>query len=286
MASEIAATGATRRRARPRIARPKPTLLLGLTIVVAMLLMALLPHLVAPFDPSKFDYDAILQAPSAAHWFGTDNFGRDVFSRVVYGARVDLQIALFTTLFPFLFGTLMGALTGYVGRWLDGIFGRIVDVVMVFPFLILVIAIVAMLGPGLRNMYLAVSIVGWVYYARLVRGETIVQKQSEYVQAARVMGYSPARIVFRHIFPNAVTPAIVYWMTDMSLGILLGASLGYLGLGAQPPTAEWGVMVADGKNFMVTAPWISTFPGLVLTLAGVGFSLVGDGMADLLRPKS
>lgn len=286
MASEAAANGATRRRARQRIARPKPTLLLGLTIVGAMVLMALLPHVVAPYDPNKFNYDAILQAPSAAHWFGTDNFGRDVFSRVVYGARVDLQIALFTTLFPFLFGTLMGALTGYVGRWLDGIFGRIVDVVMVFPFLILVIAIVAMLGPGLRNMYLAVSIVGWVYYARLVRGETIVQKQSEYVQAARVMGYSPSRIVFRHIFPNAVTPAIVYWMTDMSLGILLGASLGYLGLGAQPPTAEWGVMVADGKNFMVTAPWISTFPGLVLTLVGVGFSLVGDGMADLLRPRS
>jgi len=277
---------ASRRRPRLLRARPKPTLLLGLAILALMLAMALFPHAIAPFDPTKFDYGAILDPPSALHWFGTDNFGRDVFSRVVFGARIDLQIALFTTLFPFLFGTLAGALTGYVGRWLDAAFGRIVDVVMVFPFLILVIAIVAMLGPGLRNMYLAVSVVGWVYYGRLVRGETIVQKQSEYVQAARVMGYSPARIVFRHIFPNAVTPAVVYWMTDMSLGILLGASLGYLGLGAQPPTAEWGVMVADGKNFMVTAPWISTFPGLVLTLAGVGFSLIGDGLADLLRPTT
>lgn len=263
----------------------KPTMLLGLGIVGTALVMALFPTLFATHDPGKFDYSAILQAPSGAHWFGTDNFGRDVYSRVVHGARIDLQIALFTTLFPFVFGTVAGALTGYFGRWLDAIFGRIVDVVMVFPFLILVIAIVAMLGPGLKNMYIAVSIVGWVYYARLVRGETIVQKRSDYVNAARVMGYSPTRVVFRHIFPNAVTPAIVYWMTDMSLGILLGASLGYLGLGAQPPTAEWGVMVADGKNFMTTAPWISTFPGIVLTAVGVGFSLVGDGLADILRPK-
>lgn len=278
--------GAARSAAKAPRLRLKPTLVLGLLIVGALLAMALFPGAIAPYAPNAFDYGAIMQPPSAAHLFGTDNFGRDVFSRVVYGARVDLQIALFTTLFPFLFGTLAGALTGYYGRWLDAIFGRIVDVVMVFPFLILVIAIVAMLGPGLLNMYIAVSIVGWVYYARLVRGETLVQKQSEYVQAARVMGYSSTRTIFRHIFPNAVTPAIVYWMTDMSLGILLGASLGYLGLGAQPPTAEWGVMVADGKNFMVTAPWISTFPGLVLTLAGVGFSLIGDGLADLLRPRA
>ncbi len=284
MAAPSAATAAAHTRRRIWRARPKPTLLIGLTIVTAMLVMALFPQLIARYDPTQFDYGAILKGPSAQHWFGTDNFGRDVFSRVVFGARTDLQIALFCTLFPFLFGTVAGAITGYVGRWLDAGFGRLVDIVMVFPFLILVIAIVAMLGPGLRNMYLAVSVVGWVYYARLVRGETLVQKQTEYVQAARVMGYSPGRIVFRHIFPNAVTPAIVYWMTDMSLGILLGASLGYLGLGAQPPTAEWGVMVADGKNFMVTAPWISTFPGLVLTLAGVGFSLVGDGLADVLRP--
>ncbi len=135
-------------------------------------------------------------------------------------------------------------------------------------------------------MYIAVSSVGWIYYARLVRGEVLVQKKAEYAQAAKVMGYSPSRIIFRHLLPNAVTPAIVYLMTDMSLGILLGASLGYLGLGAQPPTAEWGVMIADGKNFMVTAPWITTFPGLALTAAGVTFSLIGDGLADLLRPRA
>lgn len=265
---------------------PKPTLLLGLLLLAVFLAAALFPAQLAPYEPAEFDYTAIMQPPSAAHPFGTDNFGRDVLSRVIWGTRIDLQIALFTTLFPFVFGTLVGALTGYYGGWLDAVFGRIVDVVVVFPFLVLVIAIVAVLGPGLLNMYIAVSSVGWVYYARLVRDEVMVQKNAEYAQAARVMGYSPARVIFRHLLPNAVTPAIVYLMTDMSLGILLGASLGYLGLGAQPPTAEWGVMIADGKNFMVTAPWVTTFPGLALTAAGLTFSLIGDGLADLLRPRA
>ncbi|UQN08877.1 ABC transporter permease [Deinococcus sp. QL22] len=265
---------------------PKPTLLIGLALLLLLLIAALFPKVLAPFSPTDFDYEAILQAPSDKHPFGTDNFGRDVLSRVVYGTRIDLQIALFTTLFPFLFGTLLGAVTGYLGRWSDALVGRLADLVVVFPFLVLVIAIVAVLGPGLTNMYIAVSAVGWVSYWRLTRGEVMTQKKAEYAQAGRVLGYSPSRILFRHLLPNSVTPAIVYLMTDMSLGILLGASLGYLGLGAQPPTPEWGVMVADGKNFMATAWWISTFPGLALTLAGVTFSLIGDGLADALRPRA
>lgn len=269
----------------PRARRLKPSFLAGLVIIGMLLLMALFPQIIAPFSPSAFDYQAVLQGPSAKHLFGTDNFGRDVFSRVVWGARLDMQIALFTTLFPFLFGTLVGALTGYYGRWLDALFGRIVDIIVTFPFLVLVIAIVAVLGPGLLNMYIAVSAVGWIFYGRLVRAEILNQKKAEYALAGRVMGYTPSRIIFRHLLPNAITPAIVYWMTDMALGILLGSSLGYLGLGAQPPTAEWGVLIADGKNFMVTAWWISTFPGLAITLAGIGFSLLGDGLADLLRPR-
>lgn len=268
-----------------RTRRLKPSLLAGLLIIGLLVLMALFPQLIAPYSPTAFDYQAILQGPSAKHLFGTDNFGRDVFSRVVWGARLDMQIALFTTLFPFLFGTLVGALTGYYGRWLDALFGRIVDIIVTFPFLVLVIAIVAILGPGLLNMYIAVSAVGWIFYGRLVRAEVRGQKKAEYALAGRVMGYTPARIIFRHLLPNAITPAIVYWMTDMALGILLGSSLGYLGLGAQPPTPEWGVLIADGKNFMVTAWWISTFPGLAITLAGIGFSLLGDGLADLLRPR-
>ena len=271
--------------ASPRRRLPKPTLLIGLALLALLLAAAAFPAQLAPFSPTDFDYEAILKGPTARHPFGTDNFGRDVLSRVIYGTRIDLQIALFTTLFPFLFGTLLGALTGYAGRWSDALVGRVADLVVVFPFLVLVIAIVAVLGPGLTNMYIVVSAVGWVSYWRLTRGEVLTQKKAEYAQAGRVLGYSPARILLRHILPNAVTPAIVYLMTDMSLGILLGASLGYLGLGAQPPTPEWGVMVADGKNFMATAWWISTFPGLALTLAGVTFSLIGDGLADALRPR-
>lgn len=265
--------------------RLKPTMIAGIVIIGAFVIMAFVPQLIAPYSPTNFDYQAVLQGPTLKHPFGTDNFGRDVFSRVIWGSQVDMQIALFTTLFPFIFGTFVGAMTGYYGRWLDAIFGRIVDIVVTFPFLVLVIAIVALLGPGLKNMFIAVSAVGWITYGRLVRGEILTQKKAEYALAGRVMGYTPSRIIFRHLLPNAITPAIVYWMTDMALGILLGSSLGYLGLGAQPPTAEWGVLIADGKNFLTTAWWISTFPGLAITVAGVGFSLLGDGLADLLRPK-
>ena len=263
----------------------KFTLFAGLFMLAIFVTLALFPEQLAPYSPTDFDYTAIMAAPSASHLFGTDNFGRDIFSRTIWAARIDLQIALFTTLVPFFVGTFVGAVAGYAGKWVDAIFGRIVDVVVVFPFLVLVITIVAFLGPGLPNMYIAVSLVGWVAYARLVRGEMMVQKHSEYAMAARTMGYTSWRIILRHLVPNVIGPAITYWMTAMSLGILLGASLGYLGLGAQPPTAEWGVMVADGKNFMTTAPWISTFPALALTLAGITFSLLGDGLADLLRPR-
>ncbi|GGJ66475.1 ABC transporter permease [Deinococcus aquiradiocola] len=276
-------------RARPRATRrrlPKPTLVLGLLLLALLLAAAAFPRLFTPFSPTDFDYTAILKGPTGKHPFGTDNFGRDVLSRVVHGTRIDLQIALLTTLFPFVFGTLLGAVTAFRGGVLDAVVGRLADLVVVFPFLVLVIAIVAVLGPGLTNMYIAVSAVGWVSYWRLTRGEVRTQKGAEYAQAAQVLGYSPSRVLLRHLLPNAVTPAIVYLMTDMSLGILLGASLGYLGLGAQPPTPEWGVMVADGKNFMVTAWWISTFPGMALTLAGLTFSLLGDGLADALRPRS
>jgi peptide/nickel transport system permease protein len=182
-------------------------------------------------------------------------------------------------------GTIIGAVVGYVGGWAELVFGRIVDIVVAFPFLVLVIAIIAVLGPGLLNMYIAVSVVGWVAYARLMRSEVLIQKEMDYAAAGRGMGYGAPRIIFRHLLPNAITPVIIYWMTDMALVILLGSSLGYLGLGAQPPTAEWGVLIADGRNFMATAWWISTFPGIAIIVVGVGFSLVGDGIADLIRPS-
>jgi peptide/nickel transport system permease protein len=226
-----------------------------------------------------------MQPPSWAHPFGTDNLGRDIFSRTIWATRVDLQIAIFSTMFTLVFGSFIGALTGYYGGWLDAIFGRIVDLVVTFPFLVIVIAIVSVLGPGLVNMYITVSAVGWVFYAQLMRADIRVQKQSDYASAARVLGYGDARIIFRHLLPNAITPIIVYWMTDMALDILLGSSLGYLGLGAQAPTAEWGVIIQDGKNFMSTAWWISVFPGIAIVLAGLAFSLVGDGIADFFRRR-
>ena len=181
--------------------------------------------------------------------------------------------------------TIVGILTGYYGGWLDAIFGRIVDLTVTFPFFVIVIAIVAVLGPGLLNMYIAIAVINWVFYARLIRAEIRVQKQTDYAAAARVLGYSEWRLVLRHLLPNAITPVLVYWVTDMALSILLGSSLGYLGLGAQPPTAEWGVLIADGKNFMNTGWWMSVFPGIAIVVAGVSFSMFGDGLADLFRRR-
>jgi peptide/nickel transport system permease protein len=257
----------------------------GIAIIAAVVVCAVAPQFVAPYDPLAFDYTALLQPPSAAHPFGTDQFGRDLLSRTIAAAQVDLQIAIFATIGPVLIGSLIGLLVGYFGGLADALFGRLVDLVVTFPFLVLVIAIVAVLGPGLMNMYLAITVVGWVFYARLMRAEVLVQRQHDYVAAARVLGYGTARILFRHILPNAVRPILVYWVSDMALAILLGSSLGYLGLGAQPPAAEWGVLVADGKNLFTQAPWVSFFPGLAVVVCGLGFSLTGDGLADLLDVK-
>jgi peptide/nickel transport system permease protein len=268
---------------RRRLGRPGLPTLLGAAIVLAMLVAAAVPQFVAPYDPNTFDYMALLRPPSLAHPFGTDNFGRDILSRVIWATRVDLQIAVFATVFPAIIGVLVGALVGYYGGFADAVFRRVVDVVVTIPFLVLVIAIIAVLGPGLVNMYVAISLAGWVVYARLVRGEMQVLKRRDFAAAGKVMGYGSGRIIFRHLLPNAITPVVVYWMTDMALAILLGSSLGYLGLGAQPPTAEWGVLIADGKNFMTTAWWMSVFPGFAIVLAGIGFSLLGDGVARMLR---
>ena len=270
---------------RPASGRRRKSPLIGGLIMLVMLVCAFFPGAVAPFDPLAFDYNAIMQPPSLVHPFGTDNLGRDMLSRVIFAASIDLQIAIFSTVFPLLLGTVIGAVVGYRGGLIDALFGRLVDLSVTVPFLILVIAIVAVLGPGLFNLYVAVSAVGWVPYARLLRSEMMVQAKRDYAAAARAMGFGTTRIIFGHLLPNAVTPTIVYWMTDLALAILLGSSLGYLGLGAQPPTAEWGVLIADGKNFMTTAWWMSIFPGMAIVAAGLSFSLLGDTVAEWLRPK-
>ena len=263
----------------------KPGLMLGVAIVGISSLFAIAPSLFAPYDPNFIDYNAVKQSPSWAHPFGTDMLGRDSLSRVIAAYSVNMQMAVLATVFAMIIGVTVGALVGYYRGIADVIFGRFVDAIITFPFLVLVIAVVAVLGPGLVNMYIAITLVNWVYYARLMRAEVITQMGNDYASAGVVMGYSDRRIIFRHLLPNAITPVIVYWMTDMALAILLGSSLGYLGLGAQPPQAVWGVLIAEGRNFITTAWWLSLMPGIAIVITGIGFSLIGDGLADLLRPR-
>lgn len=276
---------APKRMTRARLALAKPGFLLGCAIIGISTLLALFPQFFAPYDPNFIDYLAVRQPPSWAHPFGTDSLGRDAFSRVIHAYSVNMQMAVLATVFALVIGVVVGALVGYYRGIADMIFGRVVDAVITFPFLVLVIAVVAVLGPGLINMYIAITMVGWVYYARLMRAEVIAQMGNDYAAAGLVMGYSDRRIIFRHLLPNAITPVVIYWMTDMALAILLGSSLGYLGLGAQPPQAEWGVLIAEGRNFITTAWWLSLMPGIAIVLTGLGFSLIGDGLADLLRPR-
>ncbi|SEB84484.1 ABC transporter permease [Paenibacillus sp. GP183] len=258
---------------------------IGLIIIAFVLIFAFFPGWIAHYDPIAQDLNQVLLPPSQAHWFGTDNFGRDVFSRVVWGTRINLQIGVIATIVPFAVGTLIGLLAGFYGGWIDSVLMRILDIFMAIPFLVLVIAIVAILGPGINNMYMAIWLVSWKEYARLIRGEVMVAKNAEYVQAAKVVGFKDSRIFFIHILPNVVSSAIVYGASDIVLCMLQGASLGFLGLGVQPPAPEWGTIIADGRQFISQAWWLCTFPGLALIIAGSGFSLFGDGLSDLLRTK-
>src|SRR5216683_7136848 len=258
-----------------------PTLLAGLVLLALVVLVAICAPLLTSYDPIVQKLDEAFQPPlSANHILGTDNFGRDVWSRIIYSTRLDLQIGLISVLFPFTFGSLVGIATGYLGGWLDTVFMRIVDVLMAFPFLILVVAIMAILGPGLGNLYIAFSVVGWIPYARISRAETLATRHLEYVEAARVIGCTTPRIMQRHILPNVIGPGLVYVFTGMVLAILIGATLSYLGLGPQPPTPEWGAMIAAGRQFLLQAWWLTALPGFALLVLGVALSLIGDGLAD------
>ena len=260
-------------------------LILGLVIVCAFLFMAIFPSLFTGYDPLKTDSSSMLLPPSAEHWFGTDNYGRDLFARSVYAASVDLKIGVLCMLIPFAFGTLLGLLSGYYGGKFDAFLMRIVDIFMAFPFMILVIALVAVLGVGIQGMYIAMWLVGWKEYTRLVRSEVLVIKNSEFIEAARTSGFSNFRIIFRHILPNVINSSIVYAASDIVMCMLAGASLSYLGLGVESPTPEWGAIIAGGKSFMSTAWWISVFPGIFLAVSGLGFVLLGDGISDMLRVR-
>ncbi len=258
-----------------------PTLLAGLIMLGLIMLAALAAPLLTPYSPIEQSLnDSFLPPFSPGHILGTDNFGRDIWSRIIYGSRLDLQIGFISVLFPFFFGIFIGIMAGYLGGKTDTAVMRVVDVLMAFPFLILVIAIMAVLGPGLTNLYIAVAVVGWIPYSRLVRGQTLATRNLEYVQAAKATGCNTSRILGRHVLPNVTGPALIYVFTGMVLAILTGATLSFLGLGPQPPTPEWGAMIAEGRQFLLQAPWMATIPGLALLVVGVAFSLIADGLAE------
>lgn len=279
--SALSVISGLRRRAIPR----QHALRAGIAIVGMWLFVALFAPWLAPFDPITQNATSSLLAPGGVHLFGTDNFGRDIFSRVLWGARVDLQICFLGVIFPFALGTTLGALSGYLGGVVDAAIMRVIDIVLAFPFLVLMLAIIAILGPGLGSFFIAMAMVGWVSYARLVRAQVLTLKQRDFIIAARSLGYGHTRILFRHLLPNAITGALVFSMSDCVLVLLNGAAVSYLGLGVQPPTAEWGVMVAEGQSFITTAWWITTFPGLAIVLLAMGFSLLADGLGDKLGAR-
>lgn len=259
-------------------------LIFGLAILLILVLAAICAPLLTPYQPQEQNYDATLLEPSAGHLFGTDNFGRDILTRVIYGAQIDLRVGIIAVIAPFVIGLVLGCAAGYFGGWIDTIVMRLVDIVQAFPFIVIIVAIVAVLGPGLQNMYVAVALTAWIVYARLIRSEILVIKNKEYIQAAQALGLTDLRLITRHMLPNIITSSIVYAMADIALYIGLAAALSFLGLGAKPPEPEWGAMITEGRAYITTAWWMSVFPGLAMVVTGTGLSLLGDGLADVLRP--
>jgi peptide/nickel transport system permease protein len=257
----------------------------GVVIVAIILLAGVFAPLLTPYSPIVGDFHATLLPPSWAHPFGTDNLGRDVLTRVLYGARIDLQIALITTYVPLVYGLMLGAIAGFLGGWFDRVLMRFVDIAIAFPFLVLIIVIVAILGPGIKSMYIAVFVVGWTMYCRLARADMLVIREQEYLLAARALGFGSWRIVFRHALPSLLVTSLVFSMADVVLNILLASSLSFLGMGVQPPTPEWGAIVAEGRDFLLQAWWISTLPGIALIMTGLGFSLIGVGLSKMLGQR-
>ena len=257
----------------------------GLAMLVALLLAGAFGPWLVRWDPIEIDFAAALQRPGAAHPFGTDELGRDVLARVLAATFVDLKVVAVCVVLPFFIGSLIGLASGYYGGWFDRALMRLVDVLLAFPHYVLVIAIVGSLGPGIANLYLAFALVVWISFARIVRAEVLVARRAEYAQAARLLGYGHARVMLRHILPNVITPSIVFMMSDVVLTILAVTSLGFLGLGIQPPTPEWGLMIAEGRTFLQDAWWISVFPGLAIVYVGITFTVLGEGLDDFLRPK-
>lgn len=263
-----------------------PPALIGLLIVTALVLIAVLaPWLDRGISPIAQDLNNRLAPPSPAHWFGTDELGRDIYSRTLYGSRVTLTIVGLVSVLVAPIGLAMGTLSGYLGGWVDVVLMRITDVFLAFPRLVLALAFAAALGPGIENAVIAISLTAWPPYARIARAETITIAKSDFIQAVVLQGASTWRILLRHIVPLCLSSVIVRLTLDMAGIILTAAGLGFLGLGAQPPTAEWGAMVSAGRDVILDQWWVSTIPGVAIFLVSLGFNLLGDGLRDVFDPK-
>ena len=264
-----------------------PLAVIGLSIVTALVLMAVFAPLLATQDPLAQSLPDRLLAPfSPGHLFGTDEFGRDIWSRLVYGARITLYIVLLVTITAPVFGLIIGTVSGYFGGWVDTVLMRFTDIFLAFPRLILALAFVAALGPGIGNAILAIALTAWPPYARVAGAETLTVRNSDYIAAVRLQGAGSGRILFSHVAPMCVPSVIIRVTLDMAGIILTAAGLGFLGLGAQPPLPEWGLMISSGRKFLFEQWWVATMPGLAIFIVSLGFNLLGDGLRDVLDPRS
>ena len=262
-----------------------PLAMVGLAIIVALLVVAALAPWLAPYSPLDGSLQNRLQPPSAAHWMGTDELGRDILSRVIHGARITLVIVVLVAVLSAPLGLLIGAISGYYGGWVDRLLMGLTDIFLSMPRLILALAFVAALGPGIENAVIAIAITAWPVYARIARAETLTFRSAEFIAAVQMQGASDARIITRHVIPLCLSSTIVRVTLDMAGIILTAAGLGFLGLGAQPPLPEWGAMISRGRAFILDQWWVATMPGFAIVIVSLGFCLFGDGLRDVLDPK-
>lgn len=259
--------------------------MIGLVVILANVLLAILAPWIATHDPLKVDIVNRASPPSAKFFFGTDDFGRDIFSRVIYGTRISLYISIFSVVVAGIFGVTLGAMAGYYGGLTDNLIMRFLDAVMSFPAILLAIAIMAVMGGHLYNVVIALGFVYIPRFARVIRGSILSLKEMEFIEASRAMGNSDWVIIFRHLLPNCMAPLIVHATVNQAYAILAEASLSFLGLGAPPPTPSWGNILSDARNFLLDAPWMTVFPGIAITLSVLGFNLFGDALRDVLDPR-
>lgn len=257
----------------------------GLIIIILLLIVAAIAPVLAPYDPFETNILFRYKAPSSEHLLGTDGMGRDILSRIIYGSRISLQVGLISVALALILGVSFGLIAGYYGGKLDMLIMRFMDIMLAFPSILLAIAIVAILGPQLKNAMLAIGIINVPRFARIVRSSVLSIKESEYISAARALGAGDLRIIFKHLLPNAMAPLIVQTTLSIATAILEAAALSFLGLGAQPPSPEWGAMLSDARSSLQKAPWVATFPGLAIIFGVLGFNLLGDGLRDALDPK-